>query len=55
VAEHYGVNGLAVLTASVQIISNVSLLFLARKISGVWTHPYFNFLAVIWPARPGNR
>jgi O-antigen/teichoic acid export membrane protein len=47
VARQFGAYGLAVVTAGVQIVSNVALLLIARKSCGVWTHSYFNLLPVL--------
>lgn len=59
VARQYGAYGLAVVTAGVQIVSNVAFLLIAKKSSGVWTHTYFNLYPVLQlirsKAKPGDR
>ncbi|MFO1003498.1 MAG: polysaccharide biosynthesis C-terminal domain-containing protein [Planctomycetaceae bacterium] len=59
VARQYGAYGLAVVTAGVQIVSNIAFLLIAKKSSGVWTHTYFNLYPVLQlirsKAKPGNR
>jgi O-antigen/teichoic acid export membrane protein len=59
VARHYGAYGLAVVTAGVQIVSNVAFLLIAKKSSGVWTHTYFSLYPVLQlvrsKAKPSDR
>jgi O-antigen/teichoic acid export membrane protein len=49
-AQHYGMIGVAVATASVMILQNIVMLLVVRKKTGVWT--YARLSGLLFTVRP---